>query len=191
MKYISSKILPFIFLTLFIHIGFGQGIEAPVEVQASIFNKVLTMERAINKKIKVSGKLTIGIVYQSKYRASLNAYNKLVKLYKKMTYNRKKINIKAINIDKAEEIAKGLDPDKSYVLLVTPLRAIDIGDITKISEQKKILTLSLVADYVKQGLSVGLQQNADKPEILINLESAKKEGADFSSHLLKIVTIIK
>jgi hypothetical protein len=51
--------------------------------------------------------------------------------------------------------------------------------------------LTGVPDYIYNGISVGIDIKGEKPEILINLKSSKLEGADFSSQLLKISTIIE
>ncbi len=76
------------------------------------------------------------------------------------------------------------------VLYVAPLRAVGMDQITTMSRTRNILTLTGIPQYVQEGISVGIGTKAGKPQVLINLKSARLEHADFSSQLLKISRIV-
>jgi hypothetical protein len=52
------------------------------------------------------------------------------------------------------------------------------------------MTFSGVPEYVEEGISVGIDVKNNKPLIVINIKSAKLEGIDFNSQLLKIAKIL-
>ena len=84
-----------------------------------------------------------------------------------------------------------MESDSVNILIVAPLQAYSIEEITTISRTKHIMTFSSVPEYVNEGLSVGIGLKGGKPQILINLDAAKLEGLDFSSQLLKLAKIIQ
>ena len=44
--------------------------------------------------------------------------------------------------------------------------------------------------YVEAGLSVGLDIERDRPQIVVNLEASRAEGADFGAQLLKLARVL-
>ena len=82
------KILIFFFFSLAV---IGSEIEIPVNIQIPIFNKIFALERTLIKKIEKKDELNIAVLYQNKYRNSLNSYNSIVEQYKKYnTFQAKK-----------------------------------------------------------------------------------------------------
>ena len=180
--------LIFAFLSTFI--SQAQDMAVPVEIQYPLFLKILTFDR--NLKTRVGKEIIIGIVYQGKFRSSLKTKDELVDVIKKSSIkNVHDIPIKqvSINIDEndLESTASKLEID---VLYITPIRAVDIESITKLSRKKKIITLTGVTDYVKAGISVVIDVKDNQPQIVINLPGAKDEGVDFSSQLLRLSKVI-
>jgi hypothetical protein len=43
---------------------------------------------------------------------------------------------------------------------------------------------------VRRGVAVGIGLDQDKPQILINLASARAQGSDFDASLLRIATVL-
>ncbi|MBN2069892.1 MAG: YfiR family protein, partial [Candidatus Krumholzibacteriota bacterium] len=90
----------------------------------------------------------------------------------------------------AKDINNSIGQTRVDVLYVCPLKKNSVESILKISRDKKICTYTGVPAYVVAGLVVGFDDEDGKPKILINLEEAKLQGADFSSKLLRISRII-
>jgi len=169
----------------------AQEMAVPVNVQVPLFLKILTFDW--NLKARVGNEIVVGIVYQSKFRASLNVKDKMMN--QATEYAIKKIEnipIRYISVDLDEvNLVDAISSNKIDIIYVAPVRALGMGIITDLSRTQKILTLTGVPDYVESGISVGIGIRGEKPLIIINLPAAKAEGVDFSSQLLKLAKVIK
>lgn len=161
----------------------------PVEVQFSLFSKILPFDR--NFKTRAESSITIGILYQRTFRMSLHAKEDMVRL---LQASRRTIDgkpVRFVELDLTEDLdslnanlLRSVD-----VLYVAPLRAVNISSISTLTRTQRILSLTGVPEYVANGLAVGIGTKGERPEILINLSAAKTEGADFSSQLLKLAKV--
>jgi hypothetical protein len=96
----------------------------------------------------------------------------------------------SIDIDKTT-VERSIEKDSVDLLYIAPLRAVDVGDITRVTQDRHVLTFTGVPDYVSEGVSVGIGTKAGKPQILINIDSARREDADFNSQLLRIARVVR
>ena len=167
----------------------AQEIAVPVNLQYSLFSKVLPFDR--NFRQRVDSVVTIGIIYQSKFRLSLDVKNEFVFAVNEASgvpIANLPVRLVPMDIDNADHV-KIIDRAKVSFLYVAPIRAVDLSMITDISRARGILTLTGVEEYVKSGISVGIGTKGGRPQILINLAASKDEQADFSSQLLKLSKI--
>ncbi len=187
-KNISSAI---IIIILGFTLLWAEEMPVPVDLQYSLFLKILTFDR--NLKDRVGEEIVVGIVYQKNFRESNSVKEEFTKVMDESPIKAiEDIPIRQvpINLDNT-----GLDSTVSQmkidILYITPLRAVKIEDITKVSRTKQLTTLTGVPDYVESGLAVSVGTKGDKPLIIINLPASKKEGADFSSQLLRLAKIVE
>lgn len=168
-----------------LHICNSQEIASPVSTQIEIFQKVLSFNRS---KTTNSGTLTLGIIYQSKFRASLNVANEIEMYFQE---NEVKVSgtpvqiqlIDLVNID----LETAINQYGITYAYIAPLRAFDISSIHKLLSPKKILTLTGIPSYCENNdISIAIGTNAGKPQIILNRKSYMEEGADFSAQLLKL-----
>ncbi len=176
----------------FLVLGSGtRDMVAPMDVQYPLFLKILTFDRKLDRR---AGKeIVIGIIYQERVRASWLAKDEFLDAMENSPIKRiKDIPVRAVPIalDDGGTIEEELVGEAIDVLYVTPLRAHDIRKITRLSQARRLLTLTGVPEYVDAGLSVGIGISGDTPEILVNLESAKKEGADLHASLLRLARLV-
>ncbi len=170
----------------------GQEMSIPVNVQFPLFLKILTFDR--NFKARVGDEIVIGIVYQGKFKTSLNTKDEIMNAMDRYPIKKvEDISIRCVPVDignkpNLERIISRNDID---VLYITPLRALGVGSITSVSRAKQIMTLTGVPDYVESGLAVGIGIKGENPQIIVNLPAAKSEGANFSSQLLKLARTIE
>jgi len=166
----------------------AQEISVPIRTQVPLFKTLLSFER--NHAAAKGEAIRIAVVYQSKFRKSLAAQEE-INYFMKENNGSNTISFQMIDIDNdgAEEMLSSQQPLTAF--LICPLRSVDIGMVTEISRERKVITMTLVPDYVKKGVSVGIDLNGDKPLILINLNSAKLENADFDSRLLRLAKIVE
>lgn len=186
------SLLMAVFLVICSKITLCQQMSLSVEEQAPLLLKILSFDRTL--KTKSADNLTIGVLYQDKFRTSKMAANEFVSFLKDnndLHVNKLKvkcvlINLADLNDQKATTILQNVD-----AFYIAPLRAFDIYEITKISRAKKIATMSGVPEYINAGISIGLDLVAEHPKILININSAKSEGIEFNSQLLKLAEVIE
>ena len=179
-------------MSLWIAMSQAQKIEVPVKLQIPLFLKILTFDR--NLKARVGDEIVIGIVYQKKFRTSLNVKDEFANTMEELAVKSLKdipIRSVSIDIDDQPDLARAISRDPIDILYITPLRAMEIRTIAAISRAKQVITLTGVPDYVESGIAVGLGIKDNKPQIIINLQAAKAEGADFNSQLLSLSKVIK
>jgi len=177
----------------FVGVNFSsaQEMPVPVDVQYPLLLKILTFDK--NLKARVGNEIVCGIVYQKKFRTSLNVKDELLRVIDSLALRQiDGIPVRYIAIDVGDDfiLENAILENNVNVLYIAPVRALDIGKITAISRSKRLLTLTGVPEYVESGLSVAIAARGEKPQIMINLNAAKAEGSDFSSQLLKLAKII-
>jgi len=162
----------------------------PVDVQFPLFLKILTFDR--NLKSRAGNEIVIAIIYQTKFKSSINTKDEFMDVMKKSTIKKiQDIPLKLVSVDiEAGSLEDAIKKENADVLYITQLRAVDIINIVKLCRTKKLISITGVPDYVKAGVSVGIDIKEQQPQILINLPGAKAEGADFSSQLLNLAKII-
>lgn len=185
-----KRILIYIILLFTLTQLFAQAIIVPISSQIPLIVKILSFER--NLMESASDEINIGIIFQSKTRESLLAKAEILKSIssqKSSAINNKKIVVKEIDISDTD-INTAVNKVKTDVLIITPIRLVNLNELSDLCKKKKILSFSLSPDYLKYKFSVSLDILGERPQILINLNSAKAEGANFSSQLLKLSKII-
>lgn len=183
-------IVLFIISNVLVSTASPQDMAVPVDLQYALFLKIISFERTLLNKNNDS--LVIGILYQSRYSTSRNTKDEFIKTM--LDHPAKDIKgnpIEYVLIDAMnEDISESITANKVNILYLTPVRALDIEKIAETCRNHNILSLSGVPEYCERGLSVGIGQKGAKPEIIINLNAARAEGADFSSQLLKLAKIL-
>lgn len=169
----------------------AQEMAVPVNLQLSLFLKILTYER--NLKKHVGDEIVMGIVYQNKFRKSRQTKNELMDVIDKSPSQQVDgIPIRFVPVDiDATDITNAISKHSLELLYFAPLRAVKIRSILEACSEKKVISLTGVPDYVKSGVAVGIGLRDASPKILINLKSAKQEGADFDSQLLNLSKVYK
>ena len=181
-------------LTLALVLGIGmqahvEPMPLPIKDQMPLFLKILSYDKNLPDR---GDEIVIGVVYQERYRSSLLAKDELVAVMKQFrAVSGRPVHLVPLAIDEKVSLADVLDEPRINVFYVSPLRAYDIEQITTVSRDQEIVTLTGVPSYLEAGLSVSLDVKGGKPQILINLPASEAEGADFHSQLLKVARVIR
>ena len=162
-----------------------------LKTQYTLLLKILTYDKKF--LIKATDKVIIGIVFQNSYRLSVDAKETLVDIIDESGLKVENRIVNYILMDlsgsgRLEYFVKNNSPD---VLFVLPVRGINIGTITAVSQKYKIMTFTGVSAFMDDGISVCVNMDGEKPVIIINRNSARSESVDFSSQLLKVARIIE
>lgn len=183
------KIYVFIIIIVLLTIreenSFAQETSLPVSTQFQIFQKVLSFNRS---KPLNSNPLILGVIYQSKFRTSLNVAMEIEKYFLE---NEVKVSGNAIKIQLIDILNENLSTSINMYPLtyayIAPMRAYDITSIHKLLAPRNILTMSGVPEYSENyDISIAIGTNSGNPQIILNRKSYIEEGADFSAQLLKL-----
>jgi hypothetical protein len=164
---------------------------APVETQWSVFDRILTFDRAF--EARNGDGIVVGILVQSRNRASVTARDQVVaaaETIPALILGGDHVRFVFIEAGDRASMKENLERESVSVLYVTPLRAADLAGISQVVAELDIITLTGVRDYVELGIGLGLDIRGGKPEILVNLEACRASGMDLSSEVLKLATVI-
>ena len=171
----------------------SQEVVVPIDVQMQLFFKIISFDR--NFKSRIKNNITINIVYQKKFRNSLNALNEVLSFFdKNMNYRSFEgfnVVVKPLAIESENDLKNYMTSNLNDIYYICPMRAVNISSISVHSKNNKILSFTGVQEYVEEGISFGFGIKGDKPLIIINLETSKKIGADYSSQLLRLAKVIE
>lgn len=170
----------------------AQDMPVPVELQAPLMIKVFSYDRAL--KALDGNVLMIAIIYQSEYRLSAvtktNIIAQLSSLPEKVT-NGWKLKLVELQYTSTQDLESELKRKQIQIAYITPMRAVDIGGVASVLAKYKVRSVTGVPDYVRLGLTVGFDSNAEKPVIMVNHPAVRATGIDFNAQLLKLSRIIE
>jgi hypothetical protein len=166
----------------------AQEMEVPVAVQVPLFLKVISFDRQLRARGPTD--FVVAVAYQSGNRASTGARDDVARWVKteRPTVLGLPVRVVAIDIDH-ESLVDCLKADQASLLYIAPLRAVDVGTLAGAAVAAGITTVTGVPDYVALGVAVGVRLQRDRPRILINLQGARLQGADFAAELLKLADV--
>ncbi len=168
----------------------AQEIAIPVGSQVQLLIKALPFDR--NFKSRVGSELVIGVVYQETNQASLSVMQDFIAEIDKLEPDSDGFRIRciplAIRKGRLDAIVGGKNV---HALYVTPISGSLMNEVQSISRSRHLLTVTGVPQFVENGVAIGLGARGGRHTLLINLESAVAEGADFSSQLLNLARVIR
>ncbi|MEW5875791.1 MAG: YfiR family protein [Candidatus Zixiibacteriota bacterium] len=169
----------------------GNEMPVPVDIQVPLLMKILSADRALPGRAGRS--LVIGVVFQDNNRessATMSEFTRLAADAQVSGSTAMPVTIEPVRLEKLDALASELAKRKVRVCYITPLRSVDVGAIIAAADSSGSLTCTGVPEYMKSGVAVGIGSRGDRPEIIINIDSAREAGADFSSQLLKLARVV-
>lgn len=154
----------------------------PAADQAAILKKIWTLDRTF----PTTRTVTVAVLYQKKYRRSQLVADGLAQALRIGTPLVRVVMVDLELVPAAEFLPKDTD-----VAFIVPLRAVDVNSIAREARSRRVRTVTCVAEYVNDGVSVGIAVEKERPRILINLEAARAEGSEYSSQLLALARIVR
>ena len=196
-RVVMKKGLPILFALLLLPGLYSAGLcpaqemPVPVDLQLNLLLKIISFDRNLSSRNGDS--LRVEVVYQEPFRNSLIVREQIESVFKKLSAPQVKglpLALTMIDIYR-EKLDEAVVSKKVDILYISPLRAYDINSISGLCRSLGIVSVTGVPEYCGQGLAVGISQNRDRPEILINIRAAREEGANFSSQLLKLARVME
>lgn len=169
-------------------VAFAQEMEVPVAVQVPLFLKVISFDRQLHAR--GSTEYVVAVAYQSGNRASMEARDDVMRALKAEHPTVVGLPVRLVTIDlDHESLADCLKMHGASLLYIAPLRATDVGTLVATASAAGVTTVTGVPRYVLEGVAVGVRLQRDRPRILINLQGARLQGADFAAELLKLADV--
>jgi len=169
----------------------GNEMPVPVEIQVPLLMKILSADRTL--ATRAGSALVIGVIFQDNNRessATMAEFSRLAGQAHVSGSTAIPVTIEPVSLDKLDALAPELAKRKIRVCYITPLRSVDVTAVIAAADSSGSLTCTGVPEYMKRGAAVGIGSRGGRPEIIINLDSAKEAGADFSSQLLKLARLV-
>lgn len=184
----------YIALVIFVFFAesFAQEVPLPADTQIKLLIKTLEFDR--NLSGRSHDFVNIAIFYQKKNRQSndlkLDIEN-AIQQFKTSKIQKKSIKFIFIDISTISEYNDIINSQHIDVAFILPLKSINVNELTTITRQKQIISITPCPDYIKNGVSIGFDLQGGKPQIILNLSNAKKEGTNFSSIFLNYAKVIE
>lgn len=193
MKFLNNHIVKLlaVLLLLIVNTSIAQRIKVPVDVQLKVIPKIISLNKSFSFESNENA-LNIAVLYSSQQRNSKQVYQDIENNLNSggLVVKGNLTNVLFLDISSNNNLENFLRENKINVLYITPLRGLDVSKITSICKTTSVLSISGVVEYIESDVSVILDIDDNKLKILINQKSAKSEGVDFSSRLLRIAKII-
>lgn len=166
--------------------------QIPANIQSVMFVKILSYEELLIKKFDST--VTIGILYDLSNAASQKSKDEMQENIEKLSQSKKlqgkTINTVAIAFQESARQTVTSIGGQLFAAYLCPGLDPHIESLVEEFHKRNILTLTAEESYMKKSVAVGLGLRGKSPEILINIDSSKDAGADFSVNLLKLATVI-
>lgn len=162
------------------------------DLQVPLILKVLTYDRHL--ETKAGQEVGIGVVYTPEEPDSVAAANQIFEtLFRFADKTVKRLPIKRylLEYSSADRLERSITQRGISVLYVAPGNASNLEVITRVSQARSVTTTTGVPEYVRRGVAVGIALSDERPQILINLASARSEGSEFDASLLRFATVLR
>jgi hypothetical protein len=163
----------------------AQEVPVPVRVQVPLLLRIMSFDR--NLAQRRTGDLVIAVLYQSRNRTSMAIAEEVTRTLGSLAGT----EAVGIDLDNVVDLRAARAQSRGLVLYVSPLRGVEISRIVGVSREAGVTTVTGVPRYVEEGIAIGLDLKAERPEIVVNLAGARAEGADFTAQLLKLARLVQ
>lgn len=163
----------------------------PAQRQASILTRALAYDR--NMKERAGDSVSVGVLFRSGNNASETCATEMLAAFRTL----EKFAVHGLPFRALRQAYEGPGPlrdisrteglDAFYVCLGLDN---DIDAIATLAQERKVITMGAREDYVNKSLSIGVFVVESKPTILLNWGESQKEGAAFSSDLVRLSKVI-
>ena len=159
--------------------------------QASILTRALAYDR--NMKDRAGEAVVVGIVYKAGNNTSEGLANELLAAFRQLEkFAVHGLPFKAVRVayEGVPALADATRAGGIDAVYICPGMDNDIAAIAALAEERKMLTFASREDQIKRGLAVGVFEQDGKPAISLNLGASQREGAAFSSDLVRLSKVV-
>lgn len=162
----------------------------PLPVQVGLLDKVAKYDR--NLATRGAEEITLLVYRKLGDVTSEKQTDQLLALIRGLrTIAGIKAQVWARNYINAETLGADLDRYVPAVVILSAGLSDQAGDVAEQLAGRNVLSMSTVPADVRAGIVLGFDLVATKPEILINLRQARRQGVEFSASLLRLSTVYR
>ncbi|CAG0983243.1 hypothetical protein ANRL2_02605 [Anaerolineae bacterium] len=167
----------------------AQEMNVPLEVQVELMVRVFSFDRAMDQRATAG--LTVGILYQERYRTSANTADEVEELLSRAEWaSSGPVQIVRIPWESRTAAEQMLRDKRVRILYIAPLRSVDMQSVSDMCVALQVPAFTGVPEYVNEGIPLGVARRGGKAAILVNLPAARRTGVDLSSRVLHIAEVI-
>jgi hypothetical protein len=166
-------------------------VPVPFDVQVPLVLKALTYDRSL--AARAGTQVRIAVVVPAK--GGRDAANELATSVASMpdrTVNGMPVTFSEITVADEAALEQALSRGKWAAAYLMPgFTKDEIGGVKRICEKYRVLAVGAQADQVESGLAFGIANQGGKPQLVVNLPTAKACGSDFDLALLRLSRVIQ
>lgn len=162
--------------------------QLPAELQLALLAKVLSFDR----HAAFGSELVIAVPFQAAYPASVRNRNAWLQAARSAPPGEVAgAAVRVVAVAYSADLADALRRQGVDLAVLGPLRAVDVGEVAERLRGAGIRTATAVPEYGSASTAVQLLVREGRGHIVINHALARREGADFSSQLLRVAEVVR
>jgi len=160
--------------------------------QYELFQKILAFDRSWKKRNPAE--LNLAILYEKDYELSCLIKDEFMEAVKERAQiEGLPVRLTEMAVEEVSLWTQLLSLEKIFFLYIAPLRPASqknqLKKILALCNEFKVATFTGETQYVDLGVAIGLGVAEQKPQVIINLQAARKQGLELSSQLLRMSSI--
>lgn len=163
----------------------------PAQLEAQILLRVLAYDRALERN--GSGDLVIAVLYDGGSKTSNYFRTNIVRALKGspvQSVGGRPLVIAEIDVVPGN-VAQALKQRGAAAAYITPGMDSRLPALVAAAQESHVTTLGGNSLFARRGVSVSVDTFGGRPQVWVNLASARAAGADLSAALLKLATVIQ
>jgi hypothetical protein len=161
--------------------------QLPPDLQLALLTKVLSFDR----RADFGSELVIAVPFQPAYPASVRNRDGWLRAAQAAAPDQVAgARVRVIAVPYTPGLADELRRQDADVAVLGPLRAVDVPVVAERVRSVGVRTAATVAEYGSQSTAVQLLLRDGRGHIVINHGLARREGAEFSSQLLRVAEVV-
>jgi hypothetical protein len=168
----------------------GSAAMVPFDVQVPLVLKALTYDR--NLKSRAGDQVRIAVVVPSRGRGAAADLSASLAALPERTVNGMPVVFKEVPFTDQASLDQALAQGRWAAAYVMPgFGQEELAQIRRVCESRRVLAVAALADEVEQGLAFGIGAQGGKPQLVVNLPTARACGTDFDLALLRLAKVIQ
>ncbi|HEX9109803.1 MAG TPA: YfiR family protein [Longimicrobiales bacterium] len=165
--------------------------QLPAQAEVQILMRVLAYDRALDRN--GGGDVVVAVLFDAGNAASSRARGDLVRELHSpnlQTILGRGVKVMEVNVA-AGGLGDALRAAHASAAYLTPGLEGRLSGVLAATESARVTTVGGSESYARRGVAVGVSAESGRPQLFVNLASARAAGADLPSSLLRLTTVIQ